>query len=114
MKYIYSLLLLTSLSLFVFLPINAYSDTSTTPTTGKESASQYVKGSTITADVKARLLADPDVKSMHISVKTVKGVVTLSGKVESADQKQKAVAIASQVNGVSSVKDKLVIKPKKK
>jgi hyperosmotically inducible periplasmic protein len=77
---------------------------------------QYIKASTITADVKAHLLADPDVKSLHISVVTTKaGVVHLSGYVQTDDQKQKAVTIASQVDGVKSVDDKkLKVKPEKK
>src|SRR5437868_8984260 len=41
----------------------------------------------ITAKVKAKLLADPEVKSTQIFVDTVDGRVTLNGQVGSADQR---------------------------
>jgi hyperosmotically inducible periplasmic protein len=78
-----------------------------------ETATQFVKGTSITADVKARLLADPDIKSLHVSVKTDKGVVTLSGYVHTDDQKKKAEDLASAVDGVKSVNNKLVVKAAK-
>ncbi len=78
-----------------------------------ETSKQYVKSSAITADVKAKLLADPDVKSLHISVKTKKDVVILTGRVDTADQKEKAASIAAAADGVSSVTNKLVVKPTK-
>ncbi len=88
-------------------PLNLYANTNSETTT------QYVKGSTITADVKARLLADSDVSSLHISVKTHKSVVVLHGCTETQAQIDKAESIAKQVNGVTSVKNKLKICHKK-
>jgi hyperosmotically inducible protein len=93
--------------------INAVADT-TQPTGKSETAKQYVSGSTITADVKEKLLADSDIKSLHISVKTVKGVVTLTGKVETKAQKEKAAEIAKNVEGVKSVVNKLKLDVKVK
>jgi hyperosmotically inducible periplasmic protein len=79
-----------------------------------ETSKQYVKSSAITADIKAKLLADPDVKSLHISVKTTKkDVVILTGHVETADQKDKAASIAASADGVTSVTNKLVVKAAK-
>lgn len=80
--------------------------------TNHETASQYIKGSTITADVKARLLADKEIKSFDISVKTEKGVVTLMGEVETEAQMDKVIAIAKNVGGVKSVKSELKIRNK--
>jgi hyperosmotically inducible protein len=78
-----------------------------------ETSKQYVKSSAITADVKAKLLADSDVKSLHISVKTVKDKVILTGHVDTADQKDKAGSIASACDGVASVDNRLKVKAPK-
>jgi len=95
--------ILLGLATFLSLPLGSYA------TSSSESTTQYVKSSSITADVKARLLADSDVKSLHITVKTVKGVVTLSGYVETQAQKDKASAIAKEVDGVVTVNNQLKI-----
>ncbi len=79
-----------------------------------ETSKQYVKSSAITADVKAKLLADSDVKSLHISVKTVKDKVILTGHVDTQDQKEKAGSIAAACDGVASVDNKLKVKAPKK
>lgn len=70
---------------------------------------QYISDTAITAKIKSNLIADKDIKSLSISVTTDKGIVTLSGNVENALQKQKAVTIATEVKGVKSVNDELTI-----
>lgn len=95
------------LSMVGFLPQITWANTAT-----NETAGQYIEGSTITANIKTRLLADPDVKSLNISVTTEKGVVTLSGSVESQAQVDKAVSIAKEVKGVNSVDNQLKITSK--
>ncbi|MGG7916820.1 molecular chaperone OsmY [Klebsiella aerogenes] len=67
----------------------------------------FMDDSTITARVKAALIDDKRIRSTDISVKTENKVVTLSGTVESAEQKSQAVSAAKGVEGVSSVSDKL-------
>lgn len=104
-------LLFLTAGLFLMAGYSAMSYAEESPTAYVKNTAAYVKNSAITADVKAKFLTDPDIKSTHITVTTKKGVVTLTGYVNTAEQKQKAVSIASQVNGVKSVKDKLVIKP---
>ena len=99
-----SLLLFLGFLAFISAPFSSFADKS------NESTKQYVKSSAITTDVKAHLLADPDVKSLHISVETENGVVTLTGNVETQDQIDKATAIVKKVDGVVSVKNKLKIK----
>jgi hyperosmotically inducible protein len=88
--------------------ISATTITSHAATTA--SATTYVKDSAITADVKAKLLADTDVKSLHISVRTMHHKVILTGHVETTDQKEKAGSIASSADGVTSVENKLMVK----
>lgn len=85
--------------------LNTFADTNSTETTG-----QYVEGTAITTSVKAKLLADSDISSFDISVDTTGGVVTLTGTVDTQDQKNKAESIAKTVDGVTSVKNQLKIK----
>lgn len=76
----------------------------------RETTGEYLDDSVITTKVKYALLADPDVKSLDISVETFKGVVQLSGFVNNAEQARKAAGIAKSVQGVRSVKNSLVVK----
>ena len=76
----------------------------------QESAGEYVDDSVITTKVKAELAGDDFLKSFQISVETFKGVVQLSGFVNSQQAADKAGQIARSVNGVTSVKNNLVVK----
>jgi len=71
----------------------------------------YVKDSAITAKIKAKL-ADEKMSSLaHVKVDTDhKGIVVLKGKVRSQEDADKAVAIARDTEGVTSVTSKLKIK----
>jgi osmotically-inducible protein OsmY len=75
-----------------------------------ESTGQYVDDSAITAKVKEGIFKDPDLKVNQIGVETYKGVVQLSGFVNSRDQIKKAGDIAAAVPGVVSVKNDLIVK----
>ncbi|HZZ19957.1 MAG TPA: BON domain-containing protein [Opitutaceae bacterium] len=79
-----------------------------TPT--KDSTGEYVDDATITTKVKSALLGDEAVKSFEIKVETFKGVVQLSGFVDTADQKAAAEKDATAVMGVKDVKDNLAVK----
>lgn len=76
----------------------------------KESAGRYVDDSIITTKVSALLLEKLVLKSGEINVKTVDGVVQLSGFVSSEENIKKAVEIASDVKGVVSVKNDMLLK----
>lgn len=75
-----------------------------------ESAGEYIDNSVITAKVKAAILEDPTLKSLQISVKTYKDVVQLSGFVDSAQSAQRAGEVAMSVQGVSAVRNDLIVK----
>jgi len=64
----------------------------------------------VTTAVKAKLAADDTVKAYKIDVDTKDGVVTLSGTVDNAEMKSRAVQIAQGVQGVKSVNDNLSVK----
>jgi osmotically-inducible protein OsmY len=74
------------------------------------STGQYVDDSTIANKVKVALVGDKDVKGSQVQVEVFKGVVQLSGFVDTAGQAQKAVQIARNVDGVKEVKNSLVVK----
>jgi osmotically-inducible protein OsmY len=60
--------------------------------------------------VKANLLKEPDLKSMGIHVETEKGTVMLSGFVDSKAEADKAVKVAKDVEGVTTVKSAIKVK----
>ena len=64
----------------------------------------------LTTKVKASLLAQPELKSLGIHVETEKGVVMLSGFVESKAEAAKALKAAKEVDGVRSVKSAIKVK----
>ncbi|WP_312548091.1 BON domain-containing protein [Massilia sp.] len=64
----------------------------------------------ITTKVKAGIFKEPDLKSMAIHVETEKGVVMLSGFVDSKAEADKAVKVAKEVEGVTSVKSAIKVK----
>lgn len=61
-----------------------------------KSVGGFMDDSAVTAKAKAALVDDDSIKSTDISVKTHKGVVTLSGFVTSQDQAEKAVAVVKK------------------
>jgi len=75
-----------------------------------ESTGQYVDDSVITTKVKTQLANDDFLKSFQISVETYKGIVQLSGFVDSQKAIDKAGQIARSVGGVNSVKNNLIVK----
>ena len=79
-------------------------------TSHRESTGQLVDDSAITAKVKAQIFDDPMLKVFQISVESYKGVVQLSGFVDSKQAANKAAQIAKSVEGVESVKNSLVVK----
>ena len=52
---------------------------------------------------------DPAVGIQKIDVDTFKGVVTLTGRVESKETEQKAIELARKIKGVVDVHSKLTI-----
>ena len=75
-----------------------------------ESAGEFVDDSVITTKVKSLLAQDDFLKSFQISVETYQGTVQLSGFVNSQKAVDKAASITSNVKGVKSIKNNLVVK----
>jgi hyperosmotically inducible periplasmic protein len=78
--------------------------------TEQSNVKRVVKDSVITSRVKGSLLKEEGLKSMKVGVKTHQGVVQLSGFVETEEQIQQAGKIATETEGVKSVKNSLILK----
>ena len=76
----------------------------------QESTGEYVDDSVITTKVKSLLAEDDFLKSFQIGVETYKGIVQLSGFVDSQKSFDKAGEITKSVKGVKSVKNNLIVK----
>jgi osmotically-inducible protein OsmY len=72
-------------------------------------AGQAIDDTSITAAVKAGILAEPGLKVLKIDVDTKDGRVTLTGSADSPDAVKKAEQIASNVNGVKGVENRLTV-----
>jgi hyperosmotically inducible protein len=70
---------------------------------------QKMDDASITAAVKSKLMVDSVVGGLKIDVDTRDGVVSLSGPVKSQTEKDTAVRIARETNGVKDVQDNLVV-----
>jgi hyperosmotically inducible protein len=77
---------------------------------GKSTAGNVLDDSVVTVKVKSALLADSSTKGSEIAVTTDKGVVQLSGYVDSADEQARATAVARGVDGVQNVVNDTSIK----
>jgi len=79
----------------------------------REAVTSTTAGAALTTKVKTALAKDEGLKTMtSIDVDSKDGVVTLKGKVDSADLKKKAGEVAKKVSGVKSVKNELKVEKK--
>jgi hyperosmotically inducible protein len=72
-------------------------------------AQALLDDASVTARIRAKLLADPEVKSLHIGLDTTDGRVVLNGTVATADQKAEAEKLASHTEGVKAVANLLQV-----
>lgn len=87
-----------SLVCFTLAILLALGACSSTKTPGSQ-----VDDAAITAAVKAKLAADGDVNPFNIDVDTNEGVVTLQGRVEKQEARDKAEQLARETDGVRRV-----------
>lgn len=88
-----------------------YTGESRSPSSPTSSTKEFVKDSIITSKIKAKMAKDNEVSAMHIKVDTDNaGVVYLSGTAKNQAEADRAVAIAKEVEGVTSVENKIVVK----
>jgi osmotically-inducible protein OsmY len=81
-----------------------------TVATGAAKAEQALDEAALTAKIKSKMALDDTVKALSIDVDTKGTVVTLSGSVHSETERAKAVQLARETAGVTTVNDRLVVK----
>jgi len=101
---------LTRLLTAFFLALTLLTAAGCASTHKHEGTGEYVDDSVITSKVKAAILAEPTLSSAEINVETFKGVVQLSGFVNSKADINKAATLARGVGGVKSVKNDMRLK----
>jgi osmotically-inducible protein OsmY len=79
-------------------------------TSTSESAGEYIDDSVISNTVRSHVIGDKDLKLTQIDVETYKGVVQLSGFVDTTEAKTRAGWVAGSVNGVKQVHNNLIVK----
>jgi osmotically-inducible protein OsmY len=67
----------------------------------------------VTTTIKAKLVKEPDLSALKISVDTTDGVVTLSGSVSSPEDVKRAMELALETDGVREVISTLQVKANK-
>lgn len=88
--------------------MGAAEDTGASGAVGATSA--YADDAMITTMVKTALIEDKQVRSLKISVTTEQGVVKMSGTVPNAEVGNRALQLATTVQGVKGVKNDLKVK----
>lgn len=72
--------------------------------------SETMTDGALTAKIKSKMALDDHVRARAIDVDTSDSVATLSGVVASADERERALQLARDTQGVTRVVDKLKIK----
>jgi len=72
-------------------------------------AGQAIDDTAITAAVKAGIFAEPGLKVLKIDVHTRDGTVTLTGSADSQENVEKATTVASSIEGVKLVDNRIAI-----
>jgi hyperosmotically inducible protein len=77
-----------------------------------ETAGEYIDDSTITTEVNAIIVKDPDAHYLKIDVTTTQGAVVLTGFVNSRATEERLVNNIKQIRGVKSVRSLLKMEKK--
>jgi osmotically-inducible protein OsmY len=76
----------------------------------RESTGEYADDSKVTNDVKDQLIQDAIIGTLGVKVSTTSGVVSLTGFVNTPEQRARAGEIARGVPGVRDVKNEITLK----
>jgi len=90
--------------------IAALSAAACAATRTQQAAGEVIDDSVITTKIKASLVDDPTTKARQIDVKTYRGVVQLSGFVDTTAAKSRAAELALQTKGVTRVDNNLEVR----
>ncbi len=76
-----------------------------------ETAGENIDDAVLTTEIKARLATEKVLHTTRVGVKTERGVVYLTGSVDTADDRSKIVEIAKKVKGVRDVVNRIEVRP---
>jgi hyperosmotically inducible periplasmic protein len=71
-----------------------------------KTAQEALSDGSLTAKIKAKMALDDTVKALDLNIDTVDGVVTVTGKVRTSAERDRALALARETNGVKRVVDR--------
>jgi hyperosmotically inducible protein len=74
-----------------------------------KTAQEALSDGALTAKIKAKMALDDRVKALDLNVDTANRVVTVGGKVRTSAERERALALARETDGVKQVVDRLVI-----
>lgn len=74
-----------------------------------QKADAYVEAAALSGKIKSKMALDDMVRARTIGVSTTNGVVTLEGTVRSVAERDQAVRLARDTNGVTRVIDHLIV-----
>jgi osmotically-inducible protein OsmY len=77
---------------------------------GANEAQKALANTTLTGKIKSKMALDDTIKASGIHVETRDGAVTLTGTVGSDAERRRAVQLAKETKGVTSVTDRLTIR----
>jgi hyperosmotically inducible protein len=78
-------------------------------TVGERTVGNWMDDTLISSRLKAKLIADTNVRASDIDVSSSQGVVTLMGRVRTTAMKQDAERIARGIQGVTDVHNELMV-----
>ncbi|MGB4497517.1 MAG: BON domain-containing protein [Methylococcaceae bacterium] len=81
-----------------------------TENTKRESTGESFDSAVLTTKIKSTFVGDSRLKALDINVKTYKGIVQLSGFVDTQAEADRAVQLARTVKGVKAVNNSLIVK----
>jgi hyperosmotically inducible protein len=74
-----------------------------------KTAGEALSDGSLTAKIKAKMALDDTVKALDLNIDTVDGVVTVRGKVRTSAERERALALARETNGVRRVVDQVKV-----
>jgi hyperosmotically inducible protein len=74
-----------------------------------KTAQEALSDGSLTAKIKAKMALDDSVKALDLNIDTVNGVVTVAGKVRTRAERDRALALARETNGVRQVIDRTTL-----
>ena len=72
-------------------------------------AKELIGDGALTAKIKAKMALDDRVKALNLNVDTTNGVVTVNGHVRTSAERERAIQLANETDGVKHVVDRIVI-----